>query len=92
MRLSLISLIEEGMFVQVFSPEFMKQIYHGDPGIQIVLIGCLTSAVATLYGILVYIPSRSLDLIRMIRQKRHFAWIPGFTLEVICLVFQIIIR
>lgn len=88
-RLALITFIEEGMFVDVFSGSLVD-FGAAELGLRVVLIGCLIIVVAVLYAVLIYLPLRSPDLIRMIRQRRYLAWLPGFCFEVGCIVVHIL--
>ena len=89
MRLVLISLIEEGMFNEIFSPT-INEIGQSELGIKLVLIACLTLLVGVLYAILIYFPTRSPEIIRMVREQRPLAWVPGFSVEVGFIVLQLL--
>ena len=87
-RLALILLIEDGMFVEVF-PHFFTEGSTADMATQVVLAISLFLVIGLLYFILVYAPLRTPELVRMKRQGRPLAWVPGFLLEVSCLVFHL---
>ena len=87
-RLALITLIEDGMFADVF-PHFFTDGSTADMATRVGLAISLFLVIGSLYFILVYVPLRTPDLVRMKRQGRPLAWVPGFLLEVSCLVFHL---
>ena len=87
-RLALITVIEDGMLAGVF-PHFFIDDPTLDIPTRVLLALSLFLTIGMLYFLLVYAPLRTPDLVRMKRQGRPRAWVPGFLLEVGCLVFHL---
>jgi hypothetical protein len=82
-HLVLITFIEEGLFADTLGE--MDVVSEAQLSIAVVLSVCMLIATGVLYFILVYAPLRTPNLIRLVRQQKPLAWLPGFLLEVSCL-------
>ena len=89
LRLVLLTFIERGLFVDL-AKTASRDIAAASPMAALAMVVGFGLVLAALYGIIVVLPIRAIELIRMRREGRSWAWLPSFLLEVVAIELDLL--
>jgi len=81
-RLVMLTLIEGGLFVDL-ATTVRQDIQAASTLGQVGMVMGFGLVIAVLYAILIFLPLRAVELVRMHRSRRTWAWVPAFFLEAV---------